>query len=434
MIGSNVAAFCQLCFNILTTLGENMKKVWFFALLLTIGLSTRASEKLDLMHFDLEMTGQEYRSLFKMKWPFGHHVNSQLSPVMDMGTRNLDWITLINSHRDSLHQLSFTGPLTRRSYPLETPTTYNPAIILSQFQKTLSLMPENMKTILSGHGPLPTSLPIPDSIFVLFGGLIDDSYQVASRWNLMEPRLPFLALIKRHDLRGFYFLSHDPQVRFELENFAKLAPTTRALFQDYLVQMCENNTEDPCAKTVSDAILKNQAFQFYQSKLQGSQNLWDSYFKIAAKRKDVTWKESPEELHVPFKDPSNTRIKTFLSSNIQDEWHWKDWHLFLDFQQGSHGTPEIVFETGASPHVNAVGGSTITMDENAPLSEFLVQWAIRHEFGHVLGFPDCYIEFYDRDRGVMMSYQLDTSNIMCSRKGRFQEWHYQELKRVYGKN
>ena len=45
-----------------------------------------------------------------------------------------------------------------------------------------------------------------------------------------------------------------------------------------------------------------------------------------------------------------------------------------------------------------------------------VQWTIRHEFGHVLGFPNCYLEFYDNDTATMVSYQLDVTNLMCSRR------------------
>jgi len=53
-----------------------------------------------------------------------------------------------------------------------------------------------------------------------------------------------------------------------------------------------------------------------------------------------------------------------------------------------------VFEPGVTPHVNGIGGRIITMDANAPLDDYDVSWTIRHEYGHVLGFPDCYVEFY----------------------------------------
>ncbi len=63
------------------------------------------------------------------------------------------------------------------------------------------------------------------------------------------------------------------------------------------------------------------------------------------------------------------------------------------------------------------------------MTEYDVQWTIRHEFGHVLGFPDCYIEFYEQASGEIINYQIDTSNLMCSRMGHIQEKHFAELKR-----
>jgi len=105
------------------------------------------------------------------------------------------------------------------------------------------------------------------------------------------------------------------------------------------------------------------------------------------------------------------------------------WQLRLDFVkvQGPR-TPFVVFEPGITPHVSFPG---IYMDSNAPLTEYDVQWTIRHEFGHVLGLPDCYMEFYDTDIEAMVSYQLDVTNLMCSRRGHIQQTHYDELKRIY---
>jgi hypothetical protein len=81
--------------------------------------------------------------------------------------------------------------------------------------------------------------------------------------------------------------------------------------------------------------------------------------------------------------------------------------------------------------VNGLGGDTITMDANRSLEEYSTRWTIRHEFGHVLGLPDCYIEFYDESRAVMVSYQIDITNLMCSRKGKLQERHVLELRKHY---
>lgn len=73
------------------------------------------------------------------------------------------------------------------------------------------------------------------------------------------------------------------------------------------------------------------------------------------------------------------------------------------------------------------------MDSNTDIQEYGVRWTIRHEFGHILRLPDCYTEFYDTKEQVMVNYQLDTTDLMCSRAGLMNERIYQELKKHYQK-
>jgi hypothetical protein len=51
---------------------------------------------------------------------------------------------------------------------------------------------------------------------------------------------------------------------------------------------------------------------------------------------------------------------------------------------------------------------------------------------HVIGLPDCYHEFYDTNLEAYVNYQLDISDLMCSRAGNIKERIYTELKKVYG--
>ncbi|NBY20839.1 hypothetical protein EBQ74_11505 [bacterium] len=143
--------------------------------------------------------------------------------------------------------------------------------------------------------------------------------------------------------------------------------------------------------------------------------------------------EFPSEslLYTPFEKPDSEEVFSFLKENIEDEWRWSGWALKLNFIKGDWNTTHVEFIPGATPHVNGLAGSTITMDANQPLTEYHVRWTIRHEFGHTLGFPDCYVEFYEPNQHEMISYQVDTTNLMCSRRGKLQEKHFLELKRVY---
>jgi hypothetical protein len=197
-------------------------------------------------------------------------------------------------------------------------------------------------------------------------------------------------------------------------------------------EMCLNNqgVSANCSGRVQTAIQAGKLYELYLQYLPNSQKVWDSYFSLSNPRSEIVWtRNNPEKMIVPFENPNDQKVLDFLKINIEDEWKWTGWNLILDFR--SSAPVHVDFQAGVVPHVNGVGGDTIVMDNNAPLTEWDVQWTIRHEFGHVLGFTDCYMEFYDPKLKAIVTYQLDIENIMCARSGKFLRAHYETLKDNY---
>lgn len=71
-------------------------------------------------------------------------------------------------------------------------------------------------------------------------------------------------------------------------------------------------------------------------------------------------------------------------------------------------------------HVKNNDLSTMYLDKDLERAN-LVNVAA-HEFGHNLGFPDCYIEYFDTTKNALIYYELspESRNIMCSLKAGFQ--------------
>lgn len=393
-----------------------------------------ASAASKIPHLDLNMTGAEYSVLLKARETLSidELMSDELDAILQVGQRNLDWLNFINRHRGGQPKLSLSTAETAQAFPVEQPRVYNPALIQATYQDLLEHLPAVMKDVLVNRAAFTETPPLEEKNYLAWGLLVDRSYQIAARWMMMSPYLGELRARAAQDIRGYYYFLKETDLKGSLDHWSDLSSDRQRFFQKGLVTMCLNNAASNCADTVAAEISKNAGFALYSSYLPTSKALYDSFFRLDTSRQDVKWDSAAQVMHVPFVLPADN-FRSFLKDNIEDEWKWNAWHLVLDFidKANPFTTPHLVFEPGATPHVNEIAGNEITMDENAPLTEYDVQWTIRHEYGHVLGFPDCYHEFYDADSQAIVSYQLDTTDLMCSRRGHFKERHYAELERVY---
>lgn len=350
------------------------------------------------------------------------------------GERNLEWLKYINSFRPK-NPISLSSPETQRGFPMHAPAEYSPTIIADKMRRLKAELPPTMASVVFDGGAFTKEPPVELEKFIEWGCEIDRQYQTALRWQMMAPRLGELAGRRRRDVRGVYFFSRLPQAeRTEILTSPGLwNPEERARYRDWLIGMCLNNdkTNAECVNIIDQRINTRQSLlSLYQGWRSASQRLYNSFFSIPsyARRSDVTFR-NPNLTTIPFQTPSTRAVLNYVRDNVEDEWRSGAWNLKLQFLTSA--SVHIVFESGATPHVNGLGGDRITMNADQPLTEYDAQWTIRHEFGHVLGLPDCYVEFYDTNRRVMIAYQIDIENLMCSRRGRIQDTHVRELRRVY---
>jgi len=396
-------------------------------------------------HLELDLTGPEYRQIEKTGQLHGETFHllapdsttaRQLDPVLNAGKRNLDWLNHINARRPSAVPLSLSSPDTQMGFPVDSPRAFNVATITKWFSELRSQIPANVAAIVLDGAPFTDEPGMSDQDYINAALQVDRLYQLASRWLLLEPYLPQLSYRKKQDIRSYLALQNDADLSKKLASFETLTSEEQELLLKRLYELCFNNpslNEVSCRNELAAARRVKMLGAFYSKYVSGSAALYASFFRIPRGRGDVTWTAAdPSRMTIPFADPQNMKILNFLRDNIEDEWKWNGWGLKLDFRPTwTWGMTRVEFEPGATPHVDGIGGSTITMDANSPLTEYNVQWTIRHEYGHVLGFPDCYLEFFDSETQLLTSYQLDVTNLMCSRRGHLQQKHFDELKRIY---
>lgn len=296
-----------------------------------------------------------------------------------------------------------------------------------------------MEDILFSKVALPTHHPLTsDEEFLTLVRRVDRVYQSASRWLLQEPYLWSYASRAYMDIRGYYYLQKEPDLDHKLLNFRTLDAATQDRLTSYLVSQCMNSRRSArsCREDFQTSLDKSgSAKDFYTTHHHAAQRMYQAFFDIQNPRPEAIWdKNNPHLFLFPFTQHVNEEVNQWLADNIQDEWRLDSWELQLDFRPSGSKLAYVVFVPGATPNVDGLGGSRITMDANRSIHEYTSRWTIRHEYGHVLGFPDCYIEFYDSEAQVMINYQIDITNLMCSRRGKLQPLHLEELRQHYFRN
>jgi hypothetical protein len=364
--------------------------------------------------------------------------NDGLDPVVRAGERTLQWLDHINSFRPEGEKLSLSSKETQRGYPIDQPNEYSPSLIQKNFAELKDQLPAEMVGVILENKPFTREPPLPTEEYLSWSRRLDRAYQSSARWRAMSGWLPILESRRSKDIRGYYFFSRLEGKEEKLKNFAQQSPALRQQIKEALAGMCLNRFETiaRCQKEVEQKIGAHaDLLAYYRSMESRSADTYNSFFTIPsyAARDDFFWEAKGDgntRLIAPFTDPQTPEVRRFLQDNIQDEWRWGNWSLELPFT-AERGHPYVVFVPGVVPNVNGLGGDRITMDANQPLTEYDAQWTIRHEFGHVLGLPDCYVEFYAAEKRAIVNYQIDVENIMCSRRGHIKDENVRELERAY---
>jgi len=404
-------------------------------LLIAILFSTSAMANL---HMPLDISFEESQA-----WYQSIKVNKQknkyepfVKESIDGGEKMSKWLKLINDNRDPANVIRLTSKNTQRKIPIEKPSIYGPSTIDERYNDLVNTMPEYLKNIIYGSGAITSSLNISDNEFIKWARLTSALYQTAVRWTGMKPWLIQLAARRVRDVRGYYFLKNLKDLDFKLENIEISTTDEKNNILDALERICINTggLDDGCYKQVLKAYKNMKLLSFKNKYWNNAIRNWNVFFKIFSPRKDVEWKQTaPGVMKVVFKDPKNPTIANWLKENVEDEFRLpkENWSLEMKFIKGKWRTAYLEFKPNVTPHVT--GGNKIVMDSNTPLEEYGVKWTIRHEYGHILRLPDCYHEFYIKEKNLMINYQLDTSDLMCSRAGQMNERIFIELKKAYFK-
>jgi hypothetical protein len=317
---------------------------------------------------------------------------------------------------------------------MTAPMKTNTQILIDRYNKILNESSPLITNVITSSTDFPVTAPVSDDEFVKSIRAIDVVYQHTIRWSGAKDSLSWYINRSLWDVRGYSFLKETPDLEAKLNNWDSLTIVEKTNFSSWFLGLCHNGDfeDSDCQQELSNALLKNRAYSFYQRFNKYGESQYNSFFKIPTTRPEIFWNEEKTKLSSPFLTPTRTDVKQWLSDNIEDEWKGISFNLLLDFKANSNDKiPHIEFKSGVTAHVNDIAGDTITMDGDYSISSYDQRWTIRHEYGHILGFVDCYLEFYDVNEKAMIYYEIDIDNLMCSRHGHLNTEHITQLKSVY---
>lgn len=388
------------------------------------------------LHLDLEMSSDEYRALLKQQSKSSNKQmvadDPAIATAIKIGERLSKWIAKVNTGRTAETAIRLTSATTRRGIPIDKPNKYSPAIIKTDTQNIMAELPASMRDVLTSTAELPGTIPMDDESFIILARKVDRNYQSAARYKSVDQYRYYYIQAAAKDVRGYYYLTQNKIGANELRDVSVISSSQVAPIKEALGLICLNTTANisKCKSEVDSAFSKNTVAAVYNKYIAKAKKNWNDFFVIpvSARRTDIVW--SGNTATVPFNTPEIPKFIPYLQNNIEDEFRWNGWEMKMVFGNYPDG-PLLKFEAGVVPHVNGLGGNEIVMDSNQPIEEYESQWTIRHEFGHVIGLPDCYHEFFDSTAQAYVNYQLDITDLMCSRAGNMNERIYNELKQAY---
>jgi hypothetical protein len=254
--------------------------------------------------------------------------------------------------------------------------------------------------------------------------------QNANRYESLKCQ--FLSLSKK--------MSEDPRPYLEMKDACVEKTQNGQCTQDFLsklnpkeLRFFESRALKLCSAFSNDSI--NCQAQFYIQKQSNSlPQLIDNYhkkFKSEKLDKLYTLKEKNRKFSCLKNEDSgkiHLTVKVINQSWDEDTFEmmlqsiksqWSIGTLVIDFERVSQKTEDVL-------EIKSSGKMVSHVPKNEPskilisnqLTGNVFKLVLGHEFGHVLGFPDCYNEFFDSQKKELIYFEFNKEdrNLMCTIK------------------
>lgn len=359
--------------------------------------------------------------------------DQQIEMLLAVGKKASKWIEVVNAARLPGQKLDLSSPGSSGGIPMDKPQKSSTEIIMKSYTNFLAKSSPLITDVVTSSQELPVNPPVSDEEFVTTLRSLDRIYSSIIRWAGQREYKAWYINKAIFDIRGFTFLNATPNLEETLNSYPNLSTEDKAKYYGWLFGLCKNGDFGPadCKVELDKYVANNKLFTFYNRFLKYGKSMHDLFFTLKKTRAEIKWNADRTILNSPFQTPERADVQKWLKENIEDEWQGAGFNLVIDYKKNMSNAPRIEFKEGVTAHVNELGGNLITMEAEYPIETKDQKYTIRHEYGHVIGFQDCYLEFFDTSEKAMVYYEVDVNNIMCSRNGKLQPTHIEQLQKSY---
>ncbi|MBC7427666.1 MAG: hypothetical protein H7336_03580 [Bacteriovorax sp.] len=246
------------------------------------------------------------------------------------------------------------------------------------------------------------------------------NYQNALRFESKKCAFKQLIAQKSLDITPYmsmkdFCLKKNSEEMCNVEMLFNLSPNESFLVQNDTILMCRSLTGNSpsCSANYSPSLTVNYQKQFKTKKFDKLFSLKESHLKfICEKNEDIT----TMKVKVLKGGIDIDKLK-FLTAYIAKAWTNSNFIISIELTDNkTDDVIEIIPTTRVVSYVQSDNFRKIYL--STIMDNMTAAKVIAHEFGHVLGFPDCYTEFYDTEKKSLIYYEIskENTNIMCSMK------------------
>ncbi len=245
---------------------------------------------------------------------------------------------------------------------------------------------------------------------------------LSSRWNYLQCNLAELSLRKKKDIRAL--LNYEKYQSETCSGSCEESDLKTEAGKQRLINLCEVIQSDYVCELEYEQRRRSKTLTTFKSHyLAQNQEIYENFFKInvlnrwnCQKLEEKTVIEVPYFVDDIFKAKIGNEAESFEAFV---ERRWGNDHIQIKLIKAEAPTSDVVrvrWVDSSVSFVDYANPKVIHLSQQLSYKKLMLVFA--HEIGHVLGFPDCYLEFYDRENKEAVYYDLDfdQGNLMCDIK------------------